>query len=313
MALVAFLAASTATRADGYPNRTIRILVGFPAGGPSDVPARLLAARMKEKFGPSVGVENKAGAAGMVAVKDMLAQPADGHTLLLCSYLDMSNTVFQGGAGYEAGDLEPIGLVSKGYYAFASPANSNAASLQEFVAMAKARPGQLRYGTVGGGSITGLLAVKLEHLAGISMQSSGYNGTVPALLEVAAGRLDLMVAPVGTSLPLARGGAIKILGITSTERLDVAPDLRTLVEQGLDIVNHGWWGVCAAAGTPKPIVRKLNGIIRAVVDEPGYRWAMSKVGMLAAASHPDELRALMKQTLMEAKALQKDLGISPRD
>src|SRR6187397_140274 len=166
--LTAFVLFAPAASAQEFPNKTIRIVVGFPAGGPSDVPARILAEKLRV-LGQPVIVENKTGAAGMIAVNDMLAQPRDGHTLLLCSYLDASNTLLYKNVAYKLEDVAPISMVSKAYYAFTVPTSLPASTMQEFIAHAKARPGQLNYGRVGSGSVTELLAKQLEKVAGISM------------------------------------------------------------------------------------------------------------------------------------------------
>lgn len=260
----AFAAAAvpaTGALAQEFPNRAIRMLVGFPAGGPSDVPARLVAEKMREALGQPVVVENKTGAAGMIALNEMLAQPRDGHALLLCSYLEPSNTLLYKSVAYKLEDIAPISLVSKAYYAFTVPTALPVGSMQEFIVYAKARPGQLNYGRVGAGSVTELLAKQLEKVAGISMVGVPFRGTGPALQEVAGGRLEFMVGPLALSLPLHEGGQVKILGLTSPERLAVAPNLPTLIEQGVPIANYGWWGVCGGAGIPAPVVDRLNKVV----------------------------------------------------
>ena len=245
VAAVGLVALACDARAQGFPNRPVRILVGFPAGGPSDIPARLVAEKLQTSLGQPVVVENKTGAAGMIAVNDMLAQPRDGHTLLLCSYLDASNTLLYKNVAYKLEDVAPISLVSKAYYAFTVPTALPASTMQEFIAHAKARPGQLNYGRVGSGSVTELLAKQLEKVAGISMVGVPFRGTGPALQEVTAGRLEFMVGPLALSLPLHEGGQVKILGLTSPQRLAAAPNVPTLTEQGVAITNYGWW-VCVA-------------------------------------------------------------------
>ncbi len=313
IALCAAAVAAGSVQAQDFPSRTIRLLVGFPAGGPSDVPARLVAEQLRQSLGQPVVVENKTGAAGMIALSEMLAQPRDGHTLLLCSYLDASNTLLYKSVAYKLEDIAPISLVSKAYYAFTVPASLPVANMKEFIAYAKARPGQLNYGRVGAGSVTELLAKQLEKVAGISMVGVPFRGTGPALQEVAGGRLEFMVGPLALSLPLHEGGQVKILGLTSPERLPAAPKLPTLVEQGVPITNYGWWAMCGGAGLPAPVLDKLNKAVVAAVNSPDYRSVMEKSGAIPTASTPQEMAALIGETVRDFGGLIKDLGIKQLD
>jgi tripartite-type tricarboxylate transporter receptor subunit TctC len=297
--------------AQEFPSRSIRLLVGFPAGGPSDLPARLIAERMQKELGQPVVVENKTGAAGMIALNEMLAQPRDGHTLLLCSYLDVSNTLLYKSVAYKLADLAPISMVSKAYYAFTVPTSPPVKDMAELIAYAKERPGQLNYGKVGAGSVTELLARQLEKVAGISMVGVPFKGTGPALQEVVAGRLELTVSPLALALPQHEGGKVKILGLTSMERLAVAPDVPTLVEQKVPIANYGWWGICAAAGTPKPVIDRLNAVVTAAVGSADYKAAMEKGGTVAVASTPDQIGGILAETVQEVGDLIASLGIKP--
>ena len=310
LAVVAALAAGAPEApAQEFPDRSIRLLVGFPAGGPSDVPARLIAEQMQKALGQPVVVENKTGAAGMIALNEMLGQPRDGHTLLLCSYLDVSNTLLYKSVAYKIGDIAPVSMVSKAYYAFTVPASLPVMTMQEFIAYAKARPGQLNYGKVGAGSVTELLAKQLEKVAGISMVGVPFKGTGPALQEVIGGRLQLAVSPLALALPQFEGDQVKILAVTSTERLSVAPAVPTLVEQGVPIANYGWWGMCAASGTPKAVIDKLNAVVTAAVGSAGYKRTMEKQGTVPMSSTPDQMASIMSETAKDFDALTKGLGI----
>jgi len=296
-------------RAQAFPSRTIRLLVGFPAGGPSDVPARLIAERMQKDLGQPVVVENKTGASGMIALNEVLAQPRDGHTLLLCSYLDVSNTLLYKSVAYKLEDLAPISMVSKAYYAFTVPTSLPVKDMAAFIAYAKERPGQLNYGKVGAGSVTELLARQLEKVAGISMVGVPFKGTGPALQEVIAGRLDLTVSPLALALPQHEAGQVRILGLTSQERLAVAPDVPTLVEQKVAIANYGWWGMCAASGTPRPVIDRLNAAVAAAVGSAEYKSVMEKGGTVAVASTPEQLGGIVAETVKDFADLIASLGI----
>jgi tripartite-type tricarboxylate transporter receptor subunit TctC len=310
LAGVAALAAGLPeAHAQAFPSQTIRLLVGFPAGGPSDVPARIIAEQMQKALGQSVVVENKTGAAGMIALNEMLAQPRDGHTLLLCSYLDVSNTLLYKKVAYKVADIAPVSMVSKAYYAFTVPATLPVKSMQEFIAYAKERPGKLNYGKVGAGSVTELLAKQLEKVAGLSMVGVPFKGTGPALQEVIGGRLELTVTPLALALPQHQAATVTILGLTSTERLSVAPDVPTLTEQGVPIASYGWWGMCAAAGTPKAVIDKLNAVVTAAVASDGYKTTMQKSGTVPMSSSPGQLASTIAETAKDFDGLIKGLGI----
>ena len=231
LAIVFALFAASASAQD-FPNRTIRMLVGFPAGGPSDVPARIIAEKLRVALGQPVIVENKTGAAGMIALNEMLAQPRDGHTLLLCSYIDAINPLLYKKVAYKLEDVAPVSLIQKAYYAFTIPAEYPVSDLKGFIAHAKSKPGALNYGKVGSGSVTELLAKQFEKAAGIQMTGVTFRGTGPAIQEVAAGRLDFMVGPLAVTMPLHEGKKVKVIGMTSPERLAIAPDVPTLEGAG---------------------------------------------------------------------------------
>ncbi len=307
-------AALAPAQAQTFPNRPIKILVGFPAGGPSDVPARIIGDKLQKSLGQPVVVENKTGAAGMIALNEMLAQPRDGHTLLLCSYIDPTNTLLFKKVTYKLEDIAPVSLVTKAYYAFVVPADSPASTVKDFVAHAKGKPaGSLNYGKVGSGSVTEMLPKQWEKLSGIQMTGVTFRGTGPAMQEVVAGRLDFSVSPIAITMPLYEDKKIKVLGFTSPERLAVAPAVPTLAEQGLAIVNYGWWGVCAASGVPAPVLETLNKHVRDAVASDEFKTTMVKAGTIPTSSSVAEFAKLIVDTAKEQGDLITQLGIEKLD
>jgi tripartite-type tricarboxylate transporter receptor subunit TctC len=259
-------------------------------------------------------VENKTGAAGMIALADVLSQPRDGHTLLLCSYIDAINPLLYKKVAYKLDDIAPVALIQKAYYAFTIPADYPASDLKGFIAHAKSKPpGTLNYGKVGAGSVTELLAKQFEKAAGISMTGVTFRGTGPAVQEIAAGRLDFMVGPLAVTMPLHEGKKVKIIGMTSPERLAIAPDVPTLKEQGTPIVSYGWWGVCAASGVPQPVIDTLNKHIAAAVASNDFRSVIEKTGVIAESSTAQELGRLIAETAREAEGMIRDFGIEKLD
>lgn len=306
---VALLGCGYAFAQDGYPSRTIRLVVGFSAGGPTDIPARYIADKLSDALGQRVLVENKPAAAGMLATRDVLAQPRDGLTLLLCTHFESINNVVYRNPQYKLSDLAPISLVAKYYYGMAISNVVPAADLTAFIAHAKAHPGTISYGTLGPGSAQEIFARQLERLAGISMSRVPYRGGAQVVQDLIPGRVQFYVSPTLALLPLLRDGQIKLVGVSSTERLKEAPQIPTLKEQGIDFVRFGWLGLCAAAGTPEPIISRLNREVAAVVASREYRDLIEKGGSIAVSSSPEELRQVIEQTRLEVEATVKEFGL----
>jgi tripartite-type tricarboxylate transporter receptor subunit TctC len=294
------LASRSAPAAETYPSRPIRLVVGFLAGGPTDIPARFIAERLQVLLGQPVVVENKPGAGGMIALNDMLSQPRDGYNLLLCTYFDAINTLLYKHVAYKLDDIAPISLISKYYYLAALAKTVPADSFAEFVRYAKAHPGEILYGTVGAGSSQELVAHELEKTAGIQMTKVPFKGSNQIAQEMLGGRIHFQVGPPIAIEPYYRSGELKVLAATSPQRLDSFPEIPTLVEQGFDLTPYAWLGVCAGTGTPQPVIDTLNRRIVSIVRSDEYRAFMAKAGNIPAAATPDEFRRVMIDTVREA-------------
>ncbi|MDT2023861.1 tripartite tricarboxylate transporter substrate binding protein [Methylocella sp. CPCC 101449] len=309
------LLAITATQAeaqDSYPNRPIRLIVGFTAGGPTDTPARLIAEKLRTSLGQSIVVENRPGAGGKIALDYVLSQPRDGYTLSLCTYIDATNTVLLKNPGYALADLAPISQITKAYYAFAVPTALPVQDLASFAAHAKAKPGALNYGHVGAGSMPELVAKRFEQAAGVKMTGVPYKGTAEASMDLAGGRLDFMVAPLIVVQPLLDAGSVKYIGMTSPERLTAFPNVPTAVEQGYRITDNGWLGVCAGAGVPAEIIARLNREVGQAVASPAYRELVEKTGVMPYAGSVDEFRQLVTDTETDMRKLARELGLEAK-
>jgi tripartite-type tricarboxylate transporter receptor subunit TctC len=254
-------------------------------------------------------VENKAAAGGMLATRDVLGQPRDGYNLLLCTHFESINTVVYRTPQYELGDLAPISLVAKYYYGLALSHTVPASDLAGFVRYAKAHPGEISYATVGTGSAQEIFARQLERLTGIAMNRVPYRGGAQILQDLLPGRVQFYVAPMISITPLAKEGALAMLGVSSPARLDAAPRVPTLREQGVDFVRYGWLGICAAAGTPQSVISRLNREIAAIVASPDYRAVTERAGSIPVSSTPDELRAIIAQTRTEVEATIREFGL----
>lgn len=306
---LALSSAASAQGTEGYPSRPIRLVVGFTAGGPTDVPARMIAEKLRNSLGQSVVVENKPGAGGKIAVDHVLSQPRDGYTLLLCTYIDAFNTVLLKNSSYKVEDLAPISQITKAYYAFAVPASSSANTVAEFIAQAKARPGALNYGHVGAGSMPELIAKRFEKSAEIKLTGVPYKGTAEAAQDLVAGRLDFLVGPLIVVMPLREGKSVKYIGVTSPERMTAFPDVPTIIEQGHRIVDNGWLGVCAGSGTPQNVIEIVNKHVVEAVASPEYRNLTERTGVIPASSTPAEFGKLIADTASDMAHLAKELGL----
>jgi tripartite-type tricarboxylate transporter receptor subunit TctC len=306
------LAVPMAARGANYPDRPIRLVVGFGAGGPTDIPARYVAKGLTQALGQNVLVENKPAAGGLVATRDVIAQKPDGYTLLLCTHFEAINTVVYKHPGFTLADLTPVSLIAKYYYGLAIANAVPATDFKSFVAYAKAHPGAINYATVGVGSAQEIIARQLEQLAGLKMVEVPFQGGAAPVQELVAGRIQFYVTPPLGVVQQYRAKQLKLIGVSATQRLPALPDVPTLREDGLDYVRFGWLGVCAPKGTPKPIVDTLNTGIRGVVASQGYRQLVETAGSIAESSTPAELGQIMTQTATDLRPtileyhLQKD-------
>jgi len=308
-ATLAMGCAETANAADTYPSRPIRLMVGFGAGGPTDIPARFIADRLGAALGQPVVVENKPAAGGIVATRDVLAQPRDGYTLLLCTHFDATNVAVYRNAGYQLGDIAPISLIAKYYYGLALANTIPAESFESFVAYAKAHPGEVTYATVGAGSAQEIMARQLEKLTGVTMNRIPFRGGIQVVQELVAGRVALYPSPTLAIMAQYQAKQLKIIATTSPERLKTLPEVPTLTEKGFDFVRFGWLGVCAGAGTPEPIIKSLNERIAAIVATPDYRALIENAGSIAISATPQEFAAVIAKTLADTAPAVQEFGL----
>src|SRR6266581_4845523 len=243
-ALVSGLAPAASAQG-AYPTRPLRLIVGFAAGGPTDIPARLIADKLGDLLGQRVVVENKPAAAGMLATREVLAQPKDGYNLLLCTHFEAINTAVYKNAGFKLGEIAPISLIAKYYYGLALSPAIPARDFASFVDYAKAHPGEVSYAVIGAGSAQEILARQLEKLAGITMNRIPFRGGPQVVQELVAGRVDFYVAPPLAIMPQYESGQLKLLAVTAPQRLNTLSEIPTLKEKRIDFVRFGWLGICA--------------------------------------------------------------------
>jgi tripartite-type tricarboxylate transporter receptor subunit TctC len=307
LALLAIV--GTASGQEAYPTRPIRLVVGFGAGGPTDIPARFIADKLGEALGQRVVVENKPAAAGMIATRDVLSQPRDGYTLLLCTHFEAINTAVYKNVQFKLSDVAPISLIAKYYYGLALANSIPANDFAAFVQYAKAHPGDVSYATIGAGSAQEILARQLEKLTGITLNRIPFRGGPQVVQELIAGRVHFYVSPTLAIVPQYQAQQLKILAVSAPERLKNLSEIPTLTEKGVDFVRFGWLGICAGTGTPQPVLDLLRRHIAAIVDTAEYRTMIEKAGSIAVSSTPDELRQVITQTLDDVAASIREFGM----
>lgn len=308
---IALLALCTigSAHAQAYPDKPIRLVVGFTAGGPTDLPARAIADKLGAALGQRVVVENRPGAGGRLATQDVLAKPADGYNLLLCTHFESINLALDPKIGYRLADLAPISQISRYYYGVAMSNDLPAKDWESFLAYAKANPGKVNYGSVGRGSAQEILALELGKLAGIELTGISYKGATQVMPDLLAGRVHLFVSPTLSVLPHHQAGKLKILAVTSPERLPAAQDVPTMKEKGLSFVRFGWLGICAPAGTPQGVIALLNRHIAAAVNAPEYRNLIEKAGSIPLSSTPEQLAKILEETWETTAAIVREFSL----
>ena len=307
VALFALLGAVQAQ--ETYPVRLVRLVVGFGAGGPTDIPARFVAEKLGEALGQRVIVENKPAAAGMIATRDVLAQPPDGYTLLLCTHFEAINSAVYRNAQFKLDDLAPISLIAKYYYGLALANSVPAADLASFVGYSKSHPGEVSYATIGAGSAQEILARQLEKITGISMNRVPFRGGAQVVQELVAGRVHFYVSPTLAIVPQYEAGQLKILAVSAPERLKNLDAVPTLREKGVDFVRFGWLGICAGAGTPQSVIALLQRHIVEIVAMPEYRSLIEKAGSIPVSSTPAELQQVIAATRDDVQSSISELGM----
>ncbi len=308
-ALSTLVLATSSPAQETYPTRPVRLVVGFGAGGPTDIPARMVADKLGMLLGQRVIVENKTGAAGMIATRDVLGQPADGYNLLLCTHFESINTVLYKSPGFRLTDLAPVSLIAKYYYGIAVSNSIPADSFEQFLQYAKTRPGEVSYATLGAGSAQEILARQLEKLAGISMNRVPFRTGSQVMPDLVAGRVHLYVSPTLAVASQHTAKQLKILALTSPARIKGLDDVPTIKEKGIDWVRYGWLGICARAGTPQPIVDLLHRHVVSIVATPEYRDLIEKGGSLPESSTQRELGQVIAQTVDEVASTIREFGL----
>ena len=261
---IALPAVARVARAQAYPVRPVRMLVGFAAGGAPDIAARLVAQWLTERLGQQFIVENRPGAGGNIATEAVVDAAADGYTLLMAGLPNAVNTTLYQKLKFDfARDMAPVIGVSHENYGMEVNPSFPAKTVPEFIAYAKANPGKLNMASPGNGTGPHMAGELFKIMAGVDMVHVAYRGSPPALTDLIAGQVQMMFSPLSSSIEFVKAGKLRGLAVTSAARSEVLPDVPTVGEFVAGYQAAGWFGVCAPRKTPDEIIDRLNREINA--------------------------------------------------
>ena len=298
--------------AQEFPTRPITLLVGFAAGGAVDIVARTLAAQLQQQLGQSVVVENRPGAnSNVAAIAASHARP-DGYTLLVGANGMTANMALYANLGFDVQkDFAPVASLGETPPVLAAGPGFKGSTLKDLVEQAKANPGGLAYGSPGAGSSAHLTMELFQRVAGITLQHVAYRGGQPAITDALGGHIPLLAVNLPEVIGQAKAGTLKILGVPSLKRSPLLPDAPTVAEQGYPgFAASTWWALFAPAGTPRPIIDKLNAEVRKALATPEFRDHLLQAGGVATGSSPDELAAFIADERTKWTKIIKDAKIT---
>jgi tripartite-type tricarboxylate transporter receptor subunit TctC len=279
------------------PQRPMRFVVPFPAGGATDVVARVLAERMQESLGQPVVVENRTGAGGNVGVENVVRSPADGHTLLMgtTGTLTVNPHLYSNMSFNPATDLAPVSMAFTTDHVLIVNPSVPAKTAQEFLALVRSRPGQLSYGSAGSGSSTHTVPELFKMVARIDIAHVPYRGSAPALNDTVAGTVQVMLDQLPSAIGQIQGGRARALAVTGPKRSPLLPEVPTMAEIGLpDAQATSWGAVMVPTGTPEPAIQRLNAVIRDALAQKAVQERLAQAGADAVSSTPAELATTIR-------------------
>jgi tripartite-type tricarboxylate transporter receptor subunit TctC len=304
--------AATATLSLGqaYPTKPIRVLVGFPPGGGTDMLARSMGIELSKALGQPVVIDNKGGANGVIATAELAKAAPDGHTLMMTISSHVTNVLLYPKLSYELKDFQPISLVATSPFVLLAHPSFPPNTVQELVALAKKEGRKVNFGSPGAGSTQHLSVELMDVMAGIEMTHIPYKGGAPALNDLLAGQVPLMFLTTVQSLPYLKDKRVKALAVSTAKRTPVLPDVPTIAESGVPgYESDVWFGFIAPAGTPQPIVDRLHAEIVRIVKTPEMQKNFAQQGAEAVGNTPDQFAKLIRDEHTKWAALIKRTGI----
>jgi len=318
-ALLAFLAiatlivsAQTQAEAQNYPNRPIRIISPFPAGGGNDVLARIISAKLTERVKATIVIENRPGAGAVIGIQALAKSPADGYSLVLSgSTLAVAPTLYKKSPFDANKDFEPVALVAHYPFLLVATASLPVKSVAELITLAKQKPGEIMYASPGIATSQNLFTELLKVQTGIDLRQIPYNGTAPAVVDIVAGRVSVMFAAAAPSIPLMKDGSLRALGVSSAARLAELPDVPPIADAVPGFDESNWSIILAPAGTPSDIVGKLHQAFKEVMAMPEIEKQLANIGMLPIVTPSrDELKKFVSTEVTRWGKIVQQAGIA---
>ena len=311
IAAALFALSTTCTIAqERYPTHPVRVVVAFAPGGGSDIVARALSAQLSARFGQQFVVDNRPGGGGVTGIELVAKAPPNGYTLLVVSSSFAANAVLRKTPYDPINGFQPISLLSRQGLLMLVHPSVPVTTLKELIALAKAKPGALSYGSSGNGGIQHLATELFKSMAGIDIVHVPYKGTGPALTDLMAGQIQVSMLSIVATLPHVRSGKLRGLAVSSTTRSDAAPDIPTVAEAGVPGYSfYGWYCMLAPAKTPRNIVNTLNPAVVSAMQSPDLRDRLATDGSTVVGSTADELGTHIRSEIAKLSKVAADAKI----
>ena len=289
-------AMSQVTRAQSYPTRPVRLIVGFAPGGVGDILARLIGQSLTERLGQQFVIDNRPGGGGNIGTEAAVRAPADGYTLLLVGGLNAVNATFYDKLNYNfIRDIAPVASIIRTPFAMVVIPTVPAKTVPEFIAYAKTSPGKINYGSAGAGTATHLTGELFKMMAGVDMVHVPYRGGGPAFNDLLAGQVQVMFPTIVSSIGYIRAGRLHALAVTTATRSDALPDIPTVGEFLPGYEGSNWYGLGVPKATPAEIVNKLNKEVNAALDDPKMKARLADLGSTPLPGSPVQFGKLIAE------------------
>ena len=293
-----------------YPNRPVRFVIPFAAAGSNDVVARILAHQLTDIWKQQVVADNRAGANGIIGIDMVAKAPPDGYTLLIASTTFTMNPSLYKLPFDPVRDFAPVTLIAEGPLMLCSHPGFAARNVEQLIALAKAKPGQLQYASSGLGGIAHLAGVLLEKMAGISLLHVPYKGSGAGVIDAVSGQVPLIISSVSPVLPFVKNGRLRVLGIGGAKRSRFLPDAPTIAEAGVPgYESNMWWGIMVPARTAPAVAQKLNRDIRQAIDAGDVPQRFADLGMEVRVSPPEEFAKIVGADIRKWAGIIKEAGL----
>ncbi len=296
-----------------WPDKPLKLVVGYPPGGATDVIARLVAGKLGEQLGQTVIVDNRPGANSNVSAQFVAQAPADGYTLYMYSVAQTINATLYPKLGYDPQkDFAPIGMIAKIPNILVVNTTSPVKSVDDYIRYARSSAGGISFASAGNGSTTHLSGEIFRNGAGLNMLHVPYRGSSPAITDLIGGQVHSMFDNAPSALPHIKSGRLRAIAITSPKRSPLLPDVPTVAESGFPGFEvHSWFGLAAPAGTPRPIIERLNAELAKVAAAPDVRQRLQELAATQEQGTPEQMRAFIASELKRWAEVVKRSGAKP--